>query len=102
MALLRVIGERDVRALLDVKSAVVIARATLRDQAIGQSRLSKPSAMTLDAKNEGGPRFKFKAAMVGHLHASGIRLLARRGGNTGFDACNYTAVYDHCSGALVG
>jgi len=102
MTILRVIGESDVHALLDEKSALAIARATLHDQATGQSRLSTPSQMTLDTRKEGGPRFKFKAAMVGHLNASGVRLLARRTGNTGSDACNYTAVYDHRSGTLVG
>jgi alanine dehydrogenase len=102
MPLFRVVGEKDVHALLDEQAALAIARATFRDQAIGHSRLSTPSAMTLDANREGGPRFKFKAATVGHLNASGIRLLARRGGNTGFDACNYTAVYDHDGGVLSG
>jgi len=99
---MRIVGESDVRALIDAKSALAIARATFRDQAIGRSWLSTPAAMTLDAKSEGGPSFKFKAATVGHLNASGVRLLARRGGNTGFDACNYTAVYDHDGGVLSG
>jgi ornithine cyclodeaminase len=57
--------------------------------------------MSLDASALGGPRFKFKAATVGHLGASGIRLLARFSGQTGNDACNYVAVYDHAQGGVL-
>jgi len=75
----------------------------LVSQAAGQSLLSTPSAMSLDAVGLGGPRFKFKAATVAHLKASGIRLLARFGAQTGQDACNLIAVYDHTAGGhLVG
>jgi ornithine cyclodeaminase/alanine dehydrogenase-like protein (mu-crystallin family) len=98
-----VIGEQDVRRLVTSPAALALARDTLVGQASGQSLLSSPSAMSLDAGALGGPRFKFKAATVGHLNVSGIRLLARSGGMTGGDACNYVAVYDHAAGGtLVG
>lgn len=95
---MEVIGEEEVRRLLSPQSALTIARDTLVSQASGRSLLSNPSAMSLDATALGGPRFKFKAATVGHLHASGIRLLARFGGQTGSDACNHVAIYDHTEG----
>ena len=37
--------------------------------------------MALDARPAGGPGLKFKAATVGHLQASGVRLLSRPGAN---------------------
>ena len=98
-----VVGEAEVRLLLDSQSALTIARDTLVSQAKGQSLLSTPSAISLDATALGGPRFKFKAASVGHMRASGVRLLARFGGQTGDDACNHVAVYDHTAGGnLIG
>ena len=57
--------------------------------------------MSLDARRFGAGRFKFKAATVGHLGASGIRLVSRRS-PTDPDAFNYSAVYDHGSLALSG
>ena len=100
---MRVLGEEEVRRSIDSQTALTIARDTLVDQASGQSRLSLPSAMSLDATPFDGPRFKFKAATVGYLSASGIRLLARTGNNTDENACNHVAVYDHKeAGRLVG
>src|SRR5262249_29659654 len=100
---LDVVSEEEVRRHLNPRSALSIARDTLVSQACGQSMLSTPSAMSLDATNLGGPRFKFKAATVAHAKASGIRLLARFGSQTGSDACNMVAVYDHGAGGnLVG
>lgn len=101
MASLRILGEDDVRAAIDIDRALVLARQTLRDQAEGRSVLSTPSAITLDARPFGGGRFKFKAATVGHLGVSGIRLISRRT-PTDPDACNYTAVYSHEGTALSG
>jgi alanine dehydrogenase len=100
---LDVVGEKEVRRLISSETALSIARDTLVDQSGGYSRLSIPSAMSLDAESLGGPRFKFKAATVGHFKVSGIRLLARFKGQTGDDACNHVAIYDHEEGgALVG
>jgi len=78
MASIRILGEGDVRAAIDSDRALELARATLRDQAQGASELSTPSSMALDATRFGAGRFKFKAATVGHLGASGIRLISRR------------------------
>ena len=98
-----VVTEQEVRRLIDAKSALAIARDTLIDQAGGGSYLSCPSAMTLDSQALGGPQFKFKAATVGHLAASGIRLLARMGNATDDNACNFVAIYDHAqNGILLG
>lgn len=97
----RVLSERDTRAIFDSPTALELARVMLRTQATDGSLLSSPSAMFLDASPVGGPYFKFKAATVGR-DVSGIRLIARRGGNTGYDASNFTAVYDHEQGALTG
>jgi ornithine cyclodeaminase/alanine dehydrogenase-like protein (mu-crystallin family) len=99
---MRILREDHVRSLVDHKSALDIARSTLRDQAAKSSRLASPSAMLLDASDQGGPRLKFKAATVGHMRMSGIRLLSRRGSNTGPDACVHTALYEHASGNLAG
>lgn len=101
MALIRILGENDVRSLIDTGSALEIARRTLLDQATGQSVLSTPSSMTLDAKPFGGGNFKFKAASVGYLGASGIRLISRLS-PTDPNACNYCAVYNHGGVALSG
>jgi ornithine cyclodeaminase/alanine dehydrogenase-like protein (mu-crystallin family) len=101
MGTLRIVSEADVRAVIDVEAALELARRTLLDQAAGGSRLSSPSAMALDATAVGGPRFKFKAAVVGHLAASGIRLLAHPG-PTSMKTANYCAVYDHGDFHLAG
>ncbi|HEV7819959.1 MAG TPA: hypothetical protein VGO84_02195 [Burkholderiales bacterium] len=98
---LRILTEDDVRAAIDSARALELARATLRDQAAGGSELSAPSSMALDATRFGAGRFKFKAATVGHLGASGIRLISRRS-PTDPDAFNYTAIYKHDGLALSG
>ena len=98
---IRILSEDDVRAAIDSARALELARATLRDQASGASELSTPSAMTLDATRFGAGRFKFKAATVGHLGASGVRLISRKSA-TDPDAFNYTAVYKHEGLALSG
>ena len=98
---LRILAEADVRAVMNAEIALDLARRTLLDQASGGSRLSTPSAMALDAVPAGGPRFKFKAAVVGHLAASGIRLLAHPG-PTSMKTANYCAVYDHGDFHLAG
>ena len=98
---LRILAERDVRAVLDTASALDLARRTLLDQAAGGSFLSSPSSMALDARPAGGPGLKFKAATVGHLQASGVRLLSRPGAN-GKRTVNYCMVYDHDSSRLAG
>ncbi|MFN7751434.1 MAG: hypothetical protein ACK5TE_04110 [Pseudomonadota bacterium] len=101
MGTLRILAERDVRAVLDTATALDIARRTLVDQAAGGSRLSTPSAMVLDASGLGGPKFKFKAAAVSHLGASGIRLLAHPA-PTPMTTANYTAVYRHGGYEMAG
>ena len=101
MSSLRILGEDDVRALIDTDSALALARRTLKDQAEGNSSLSTPSAMTLDATRFGGGRFKFKAANVGHLGASGIRLISRMS-PTDTNAKNFCAVYKHGGPSLSG
>jgi alanine dehydrogenase len=101
MSSIRILGEDDVRAAIDSARALELARLTLRDQAAGNSELSTPSAMSLDARRFGAGRFKFKAATVGHLGASGIRLISRRSA-TDPEAFNYSAVYNHDGLALSG
>ena len=101
MTALRVLSDSDVRAVIDADAALDLAQRTLLDQAKGGSLLSVPSAMALDATARGGPRFKFKGAVVGHLAASGIRLLAHPGPTT-MHTANYCAVYDHASFHLAG
>src|SRR5450432_3574639 len=101
MPCIRILGEDDVRAAIDSDRALELARLTLRDQAAGNSELSTPSAMSLDATRFGAGRFKFKAASVGHLGVSGIRLISRRS-PTDPDAFNYSAVYNHDGLALAG
>jgi ornithine cyclodeaminase/alanine dehydrogenase-like protein (mu-crystallin family) len=98
---IRILGEDDVRALITSESALELARATLKDQAQGGSSLSTPSAMNLDAKRHGSGVFKFKAATVGAVHASGIRLISRMSA-TDPNAKNWCAVYDHGGLALSG
>lgn len=98
---MRILSDSDVRAVMGVDAALDLARRTLLDQAAGSSILSTPSAMTLDATAVKGPRFKFKAAAVGHLGASGIRLLAHPG-PTSMHTANYCAVYDHGNFHLAG
>jgi len=101
MGQFRILSEADVRAVLDTSTALDLARRTLIDQAAGRSLLSSPSAMTLDARPVGGPRFKFKAAAIGHLGASGIRLLSHPG-PTAMNTANYCAVYEHTGFQLSG
>lgn len=98
---LRILSEKDVRAVLNAETALALARSTLLDQAVGGSYLSSPSSMALDARPAGGPGLKFKPATVGHLQASGVRLLSRPGAN-GKRTVNYCMVYDHDSSRLAG
>lgn len=100
MATLRILGEDDVRALIDTECALAIAREQLLDQALGRSILSSPAAMALDARRLGGPQFKFKAATTSRLGASGIRLITRA--TVRADASHYCAVYNHDGTALSG
>jgi ornithine cyclodeaminase len=97
---LRILSEDDVRAAINTDRALDLARKTLVDQAAGDSVLANPPTMSLDAKRQGGPTFKFRAATVGHLGVSGIRLLARRTA-TGPGACEYSAVYRHDRGTAI-
>jgi ornithine cyclodeaminase/alanine dehydrogenase-like protein (mu-crystallin family) len=101
MASIRIVGENEVRSLIDSVSALDIARSTLRDQAAGRSMLSTPSSMRMDVRAYGGGDFKFKAASVGHMGASGIRLISRLS-PVDPNACNYCAVYNHGGVALSG
>ncbi|MGH9810299.1 MAG: hypothetical protein ACRD9W_24140, partial [Terriglobia bacterium] len=98
---MKVVSEAEVRSLLTPQTALAIARDTLVSQSNGQSILSSPSAMSLNAVDLGGPRFKFKAATVAHLKTSGIRLLARMSGQSGDNACNHVAIYDHAAGGYL-
>ena len=99
MTRLRILSEDDVRAAIDTDRALDLARRTLLDQAEGRSELASPPTMSLDAKRFGGPVFKFRAATVGHLGVSGIRLLSRST-PTGPGACEYCALYRHGGTAL--
>ena len=98
---IRILGEDDVRSLITSESALDLARRVLEDQAAGGSSLSTPSAMNLDAKRHGSGVFKFKAATVGAVKASGIRLISRMS-STDPNAKNWCAVYDHGALALSG
>lgn len=98
---IRIVGEDDVRSLITSASALDLARRVLQDQAAGGSSLSTPSAMNLDAKRHGSGVFKFKAATVGAVKASGIRLISRMS-STDPNAKNWCAVYDHGGLALSG
>lgn len=101
MPSIRILGENEVQSLIDTDSALAIARRTLLDQAAGRSVLSTPSSMAMDVRPFGGGIFKFKAASVGYLGASGIRLVSRLS-PTDPNACNYCAVYNHGGVALSG
>jgi ornithine cyclodeaminase len=98
---LRILSEDDVRAAIDTDRALDLARRTLRDQAAGKSLLATPPTMSLDAKPQGGSNFKFRAATVGHLGVSGIRLISRRT-PTGPGASEYSAIYRHEDTAIAG
>jgi ornithine cyclodeaminase len=97
---MRLLGDGDVRAAISYDTALEIARRTLRDQAEGRAILSSPSAMMLDATPLGGQKAKFKAAAVGHLGASGIRLLSHPSPTD--EAHNYCAVYGNEDSMLWG
>lgn len=97
---MRLLSDADVRAAIDHGTALDIARRTLRDQAVGRALLSSPAAMILDASPLGGPKAKFKAASVGHLGMSGIRLLSHPSPTE--MAYNYCALFDHDTTQLAG
>ncbi len=97
------VDDSEARGLITPREALDLARATLVDQEAGGSVLSAPSAMALDATVQGGPKFKFKAAVVGHMGVSGVRLLARMGAASLPRAENVAVVYDHdAEGAILG
>lgn len=98
MSVPAILDEATVRRLMTTPQALTVARETLLAQARGEAYLSTPAAMALDAGSAGGPKFKIKAATVGHMGASGIRLLPGAMPD-GARAPNYCAVYDHKAGA---
>jgi len=100
MASFRILGDEDVRAAIGADTALELARSTLRDQAQGRALLSSPSSMFLDASPLGGPKAKFKAAAVGHLGASGIRLLTYPAPTD--EAYIFCAVFSHENSRLSG
>lgn len=97
---LRVLGEDEVRGLIDTGLALEIARRQLLDQAAGLGTLSLPAAMALDARAQGGTVFKFKAASIASPGVAGIRLIARASANA--DATHLCAVFNHADNALIG
>ena len=97
---LRVLGEDEVRGLIDTDLALAIARGQLLDHAAGLGTLSSPAAMALDARAQGGTVFKFKAASIASPGVTGIRLIARA--NAHADATHVCAVFDHADNALIG
>lgn len=98
MSLPVILDEATVRRLMSTPEALKVARETLLAQARGEAFVSTPAAMALDASRARGPKFKVKAATVGHMGASGIRLLPGAMPD-GSRAPNYCAVYDHRAGA---
>ena len=97
---LRVLGEDEVRSLIDTGQALGIARRQLLDQAAGLCSLSSPAAMALDARAQGGTVFKFKAASIASSGVTGIRLIARASAHAG--ATHVCAVFRHSDNALIG
>lgn len=100
MATLRILSDNDVRAAITGPVALELARQTLRGQAEGRVVLSSPAAMTLKAPELSGARFKFKAATVGNLNASGIRMVGHSVGST--RASNYCAIFNSVNAELSG
>jgi ornithine cyclodeaminase/alanine dehydrogenase-like protein (mu-crystallin family) len=90
-----IVDEDAVRSLISSGEALALARETLLAQAQGLAVLSSPSAMALDASGSGGSVFKIKAASIGPLQVSGVRLLADSRNADGRSLTNYTAVFDH-------
>ncbi len=100
MPSLRILSDDDVKSTIDTEVALRIARETLRSQSAGGVALSSPAAMSLDASSAGGSIFKFKGAALGHLQASGIRLIGRNA--DGSRPSNYCAIFDKGGAALSG
>jgi ornithine cyclodeaminase len=100
MATFRILSDDDVRASVDHDAALQIARQTLKEQAAGRAILSSPSSMILDATPFGGQQAKFKAAVVAHLDAAGIRLLSHPSPTE--DSYNYCAIYGIRDAKLAG
>jgi ornithine cyclodeaminase len=100
LATIRILSVDDVRAAVNHDAALEIARQTLREQASGRAVLSSPSAMFLDATPFGGQQAKFKAAVVAHLDAAGIRLLAHPSPTR--ETYNYCAIYGMRDSRLLG
>lgn len=97
---LRILEEADVRAAIDAPTALDIARRTLAGQAAGTSYLSSPSAMVLAPPAPDDPTAKFKAASVGWLGLSGVRILANP--LPGRTTANYCALWRHTDQTLAG
>ena len=97
---MRVLGEDEVRGLIDTDLALAIARRQLLDHAAGLGSLSSPAAMALDARAQGGTVFKFKAASIASPGVTGIRLIARASAHA--DATHLCAVFNHADNTLIG
>ncbi|MBI4184973.1 MAG: ornithine cyclodeaminase family protein [Proteobacteria bacterium] len=102
MSELRIVGDADVRRLIDSREAVAIAEAVFRDYGRRRNRLSAPSAMTLKADEGAKPTFKIKGATVPGAGVSGFRLLSKAQTPGSPAACNYVALYANATGRLEG
>ena len=99
---LRILGERDVRALIGPAEALALVREAFRRYGTGEARLSQPSSLSLAAGRDGDLSHKVKGAAVDYLGLSGFRMLARIQSKADWTSCNYTYVCDNATGRLIG
>ncbi|MEX2643650.1 MAG: hypothetical protein WD270_09365 [Acetobacterales bacterium] len=102
MTELRILGTEDVRRLITHEEALDLADTVFADVGRGRARLSRPSAQWLDIEEGAQTSFKIKGATVPAASVAGFRLLAKSKPGGTPAVCNYTAIYSHDTGRLIG
>lgn len=102
MTSVRILGPREARELVTGPDAVRIIEEVFRGYGEGTSRLSCPSAMSLEAVAGAPLRFKLKGAAVDAAGVAGFRVIALPDPDTGAQHSSCCYVYDTRSGRPLG
>lgn len=100
---LRVLRERDIRDVLDVRTGLEIVERTFRDYGAGNTqRLSDPASMFGGSGLSGAAKFKIKGATLMTEQVTGFRLVSDLPARHGFHSYHLLFVYDDQTGAPIG
>ena len=100
---LRVLRERDIRNVLDVRTGLEVVERTFRDYGAGNTqRLSDPASMFGGSGVSGAAKFKIKGATLMTEQVTGFRLVSDLPARHGFHSYHLLFVYDGRTGVPIG